>query len=116
MRMPPIYRIASIPYRNKLDSLNAELELAVKRLGQEKVLQKANAGSGYEVERLESEVDRLSADIANAQFDLENTITRAPTDGMVTQVFLQPGAMAVSLPLFPVMVFLDTDQQYFVVT
>ncbi len=111
-----LFKIDPVPYQNKLDSLDAELALAKKRLKQETLLLEANAGSGYEVERLDSEVDRLSAEIANAQFDLEHTITRAPTDGMVTQVFLQPGAMAVSLPLSPVMVFLHTDKQYFVVT
>ena len=111
-----LFKIDPVPYQNKLDSLDAELALAKKRLKQETLLLEANAGSGYEVERLDSEVDRLSAEIANAQFDLEHTVTRAPTDGMVTQVFLQPGAMAVSLPLSPVMVFLHTDKQYFVVT
>ena len=111
-----LFKIDPVPYQNKLDSLDAELALAKKRLKQETLLLEANAGSGYEVERLDSEVDRLSAEIANARFDLEHTITRAPTDGMVTQVFLQPGAMAVSLPLSPVMVFLHTDKQYFVVT
>ena len=111
-----LFKIDPLPYQNKLDSLDAELALARKRLKQETLLLEANAGSGYEVERLDSEVDRLSAEIANAQFDLEHTVTRAPTDGMVTQVFLQPGAMAVSLPLSPVMVFLHTDKQYFVVT
>lgn len=111
-----LFKIDPVPYQNKLDSLDAELALAKKRLKQETLLLEANAGSGYEVERLDSEVDRLSAEVANARFDLEHTITRAPTDGMVTQVFLQPGAMAVSLPLSPVMVFLHTDKQYFVVT
>ncbi len=111
-----LFKIDPVPYQNKLDSLDAKLALAKKRLKQETLLFAANAGSGYEVERLDSEVDRLSAEVANARFDLEYTITRAPTDGMVTQVFLQPGAMAVSLPLSPVMVFLHTDKQYFMVT
>ena len=111
-----LFRIDPVPFQNKLDSLLAELKLAETRLKQEKSLMEANAGSQYEVEKYDSEVDRLRADVANARFDLEHTVTRAPTDGMVTQVFLQPGAMAVSLPLSPVMVFLHTDKQYFVVT
>lgn len=111
-----LFRIDPVPFQNKLDSLLAELKLAETRLKQEMSLMEDNAGSQYEVEKYDSEVDRLRADVANARFDLEHTVTRAPTDGMVTQVFLQPGAMAVSLPLSPVMVFLHTDKQYFVVT
>jgi multidrug resistance efflux pump len=111
-----LFRIDPIPFQNKLDSLLAELKLAKTRLKQERNLMEANAGSQYEVDKYDSEVDRLTADVADARFDLEHTVTLAPTDGMVTQVFLQPGAMAVSLPLSPVMVFLHTDKQYFVVT
>ena len=40
-----------------------------------------------------------------AQYDLDQTVFRAPTDGYVTQLFLRPGMMAVPLPLRPVMVF-----------
>jgi multidrug resistance efflux pump len=111
-----LFRIDPIPFQNKLDSLLAELELAETRLEQETLLLANNAGTQYEVDKYISEVDRLSADVAGARFDLEYTVTLAPTDGMVTQVFLQPGAMAVSLPLSPVMVFLHTEKQYFVVT
>jgi multidrug resistance efflux pump len=111
-----LFKIDPVPFQNKLDSLLAELELAETRLKQEMSLMEDNAGSQYEVDKYVSEVDRLTADVADARFDLEHTVTRAPTDGMVTQVFLQPGAMAVSLPLSPVMVFLHTDKQYFVVT
>jgi len=111
-----LFRIDPVPFQNKLDSLLAELKLAETRLKQETYLMENNAGSQYEVDKYGSEVDRLTADVANARFDLEHTVTLAPTDGMVTQVFLQPGAMAVSLPLSPVMVFLHTDKQYFMVT
>ena len=111
-----LFKIEPAPFQNKLDSLIAELELAETRLKQELSLMEDNAGSQYEVEKWKFEADRLKADVANARFDLEHTVTLAPTDGMVTQVFLQPGAMAVSLPLSPVMVFLHTDKQYFVVT
>jgi len=111
-----LFRIDPTPYQNKLDSLLAELRLAKTRLKQERNLMEANAGSQYEVENYDSEVDRLTADVADARFNLEYTVTVAPTDGMVTQVFLQPGAMAVAMPLSPVMVFLHTDKQYFVVT
>ncbi len=44
-------------------------------------------------------------------FNLAQTVVRAPTAGYVTQVGLRPGMMAVSLPLRPVMTFVHTDDR-----
>jgi multidrug resistance efflux pump len=44
-----------------------------------------------------------------ADFNLEQTVVRAPGNGYVTQVGLRPGMMAVSLPLRPMMTFVHTD-------
>ena len=46
-----------------------------------------------------------------ADFNLEQTVIRAPTAGYVTQVGLRPGMMAVPLPLRPVMTFVHTDDR-----
>ena len=54
---------------------------------------------------------RLQAEVQQAQYDLEQTVFRAPTDGYVTQLFLRPGMMAVPLPLRPVMVFVHNEDQ-----
>lgn len=53
---------------------------------------------------------RLLAELRKAEFDLAQTVVRAPTDGLATPVALRPGAMAVSLPLAPVMTFIHTEQ------
>lgn len=58
-------------------------------------------------------VARLQADLQDAQYDLDQTTVRAPTDGFVTQLFLRPGMMAAPLPLRPVMVFLDDQNTTF---
>jgi len=50
----------------------------------------------------------LQAELATAEYDLEQTVTRAPGDGFVTQVSLRPGVFAVPIPLTPVMVFVNT--------
>jgi multidrug resistance efflux pump len=44
-----------------------------------------------------------------ADFNLAQTVVRAPAPGYVTQVGLRPGMMAVPLPLRPVMTFVNTD-------
>ncbi|WFB50724.1 HlyD family secretion protein [Vibrio coralliilyticus] len=55
-------------------------------------------------------VARLLAELRQAEFDLEQTIVRAPTDGFATQLALRPGVMAVPLPLAPVMTFVHTEE------
>ncbi|MBD9447556.1 MULTISPECIES: HlyD family secretion protein [Rhizobium] len=57
-------------------------------------------------------VARLEAELANAQYELDQTTVRAPSDGYVTQVFLRPGMMANPLPLRPVMVFINSEDRY----
>jgi multidrug resistance efflux pump len=56
-------------------------------------------------------VARLTAELGDAQFDLEQTITRAPGPGFVTQVALRPGMYVVPAPLRPAMVFVNTDKE-----
>jgi multidrug resistance efflux pump len=54
-------------------------------------------------------VARLAAELTDAQFDLDQTITRAPSHGFVTQVTLRPGMYVMPIPLKPVMAFVNTD-------
>ncbi len=54
-------------------------------------------------------VARLLAELRKAEFNLEQTVVYAPTDGFATQVALRPGVMAVPLPIAPVMTFVHTE-------
>lgn len=58
-------------------------------------------------------VARLIEELRQAEFDLEQTIVRAPTDGFATQLALRPGVMAVPLPLAPVMTFVHQEDIYY---
>ncbi|WP_367990348.1 HlyD family secretion protein [Vibrio sp. NTOU-M3] len=58
-------------------------------------------------------VAQLLAELRKAEFNLEQTIVRAPTDGYVTQLALRPGVMAVPLPLAPVMTFVHTEEKLY---
>lgn len=53
--------------------------------------------------------ENAQAKQVEADFNLEQTVVRAPTAGYVTHVGLRPGMMAVPLPLRPVMTFVHTD-------
>lgn len=58
-------------------------------------------------------VARLLAELRKAEFNLDQTVVRAPTDGFATQLALRPGVMAVPLPLAPVMTFVHTEEKIY---
>ena len=66
------------------------------------------------IEGVNTDVASLQADLATAEFNLSETIVRAPTDGTVLQLFLREGMMAVPLPLRPVMIFQHDEPPIFV--
>ena len=65
------------------------------------------------VKGVNTDVARLQAELDTAKFNLEQSVVRAPTDGMVQQNFLRPGMYAASLPLRPVMIFLHNEKPKF---
>lgn len=65
------------------------------------------------IEGVNTDVARLQADLDSARFDLEQTVVRAPTDGVVLQLFLRPGMMAMANPLRPVMIFMHHEEPRF---
>jgi multidrug resistance efflux pump len=66
------------------------------------------------VQGVNTDVARLQAELDTAKFNLEQSVVRAPTDGMVQQNFLRPGMYAASVPLRPVMIFMHTEKPKFV--
>jgi len=56
-------------------------------------------------------VAKLRADLADAEFDLEQTTTRAAGPGFVTQVSLRPGMYAIPAQLRTSMFFVNTGPQ-----
>jgi multidrug resistance efflux pump len=71
----------------------------------------ARLAADSNLEGVNTTVARLRAEVQQAQYDLDQSTVRAPTDGYVTQLFLRPGMMAVPLPLRPVMVFVHAEEQ-----
>ena len=108
-----LFKIDPEQFEQRVASIDAQLVLANTRLQQETDLVAQGAGNQYEVQRYESEVKRLSAELAQAQLDLENTVVRAPTDGYVTQVILRPGMIAVPIPFSAQMVFVHDEEVRF---
>lgn len=74
---------------------------------------RARLAETSQIDGVNTTVARLRAELASAQYDLDQTTVRAPTDGTVEQVFLREGVMAVAMPLRPVMVFRHDEEPVF---
>jgi len=77
-------------------------------------LERTRLAETSQIDGVNTSVARLRGELAAAEFDLEQTTVRAPTDGTVEQSFLREGMMAVPIPLRPVMVFTHAEEPMFV--
>ena len=101
-----LFKIDPVPFENRVAGLSAQLKSATIDLNRAKELIRRKAGKQRDVDIAQANVDNLTANLSTAEYDLERTVVRAPSNGMVTQVALRPGVMAVPIPLRPAMVFI----------
>jgi multidrug resistance efflux pump len=95
-----------------LDTFARNLETARQSLtGARAEEERARLAFSVNVDGVNTAVARLTAELADAQFDVDQTIVRAPSQGFVTQVALRPGMYVVPAPLRPAMVFVNTDKR-----
>ena len=104
-----LFKIDPLPFQAQFDALTAQLKFEELRLSQMTQLQRAEAGRAFDVQQRESSVEQLRAQVAGAKWSLDKTVVRAPADGYVTNLALRKGARVASLPLAPVMAFIDTS-------
>ncbi|WP_439544068.1 HlyD family secretion protein [Hyphomicrobium sp.] len=105
-----LFRIDPTPFQSQVDTLESQLKFSELRHEQMTTLQRGDAGRAFDVQQRESEVEQLKAQLAGAKWNLDKTVVRAPADGFVTNVTLRKGARVASLPLAPVMAFIDTSE------
>lgn len=105
-----LFRIDPVPFQSQVDALTAQLKFAELRREQMTTLQRGDAGRAFDVQQRESEVEQLKAQLESAKWNLEKSVVRAPADGFVTNLALRKGARVSSLPLSPVMAFIDTSE------
>lgn len=80
-------------------------------LGAQADEEKAKLAYTSNIEGVNTSVALLQAELKRAEYDLDQTVTRAPGPGFVTQVGLWPGLYVVPAPLRPVMVFINTGDK-----
>ena len=95
-----------------LDTFTRNLETARQSLsGAKAEEERARLAYSSNIEGVNTSVARLRAELADAQFDLDQTVTRAAGPGFVTQVTLRPGMYAIPAQLRTSMFFVNTDEQ-----
>jgi multidrug resistance efflux pump len=124
-------------------ALRTRLDLARKRVPQNRELVDTGAGNRFDLEQAEANlreleaqlsasvateaqvraqlaatvngdiasVAKLKADLANAEWELEQTVTRSPCDCYVINLALRPGAFVAGMPFSPVMTLVEAEGQ-----
>ena len=105
-----LFRIDPVPFEAQVQQLEAQLAFSELRLEQMSDLHRRDAGRLFDVQQRDAEVKQLRAQLQNARWNLDKTVVRAPADGYVTNLALRKGARVASLPLAPVMAFIDTSE------
>src|SRR5688572_1777442 len=102
------YEQAQANVRNLQGQLDSAI--ATERSAQAKLGAKNTRGDQDVVADVKAQIEKAEAQLADAQWRLEQTVYRAPTDGTVVSLSLRPGAMAVPFPLSPAMTFVENEQ------
>jgi multidrug resistance efflux pump len=95
-----------------LDTAQRNLDAALQTVaGAIAMEERARLAYAAEIEGVNPTVARLRAELSDAEYDLDQTVVRAPTPGFVTQMALRPGMYVIPAPLRPVMTFVhDRDR------
>lgn len=109
-----LFKIDPIPFQNTVDSLTARIVLAREDSERARTLLKSRNISQRDADAAFTRLENLTGQLLTAEFELDMTTVRAPTDGYVIQVALRPGMRAASLPLRPVMIFLHNENDLFI--
>lgn len=102
------------PFQNRVDSLTAQIILAREDAERARTLLESRNISQRDADAAFTRLASLTGQLDTAQFELDETTVRAPTDGYVAQMALRPGMRAMAVPLRPVMVFVHKEGTYFV--
>ncbi len=109
-----LLKIDPVPFQGTVDDLTAQLAFSRKRLADSIKLVEIAGGAKFDIEQYQRDVRSIEGQLQTAQFDLDSCTIRAMGDGFVTQLRMRPGQIAVPVPLFPVMTFINTDSVEFV--
>jgi multidrug resistance efflux pump len=119
-----LFRIDPTPYQFKVDQLVASIDQAKaqKTLAEIEVkratgLVKASAGPQSQLDQwnaqlaaTEASITSLTAQLGDAQWRLDETVVRAPSDGYVYNLQVRPGHYVTTIPMASSMSFVSNDE------
>jgi len=108
----PLFLMDPAPHQAKVNQLTAEVAEAQEKYDVEAKLVKHGAGVLEKKVNLKAELDALQAELAQAQYHLDQTQIVAPADGYVVNLQLRPGVF-IRLKK-PVLTFVDTEEYYLI--
>jgi multidrug resistance efflux pump len=108
----PLFEMDPTPRQAKVDSIKGQLAETQEKYNVERRLVKRGAGVRERMINLKFEVDTLQAELAEAQFHLDQTLVVAPSDGYVVNLQLREGVF-IRLKA-PVMTYVDTEEYFLV--
>ncbi|MCP3464439.1 HlyD family secretion protein [Bradyrhizobium sp. CCGUVB23] len=95
-----------------LDTATRNLDAAKQTVAEANAAEdRARQAYGATVNGEHTAIVRLRNELADAQFDLDQTTVRAPTSGFVTELALRPGVYVVPAPFRPAMIFVNDSQR-----
>ena len=109
-----LFKLDPEPFENEVSSLTAQIVLAKDDAERATELLKSRNISQRDADATFTRLEKLSGDLATAQYELEETVVRAPTDGYVAQMTLRPGMRATKAPLRPLLIFVHKESNYFI--
>jgi len=118
-----LFKIDPTPYQFTVDQLNASIDQAgaQKRLAEIEVdraqgLVRASAGAQSQLDQwnaqlmaADASIASLNAQLGNAQWQLDETVVRAPYEGFVLNLQLRPGNYVTTIPVASSMSFVSTE-------
>jgi multidrug resistance efflux pump len=118
-----LFKINPTPYQFTVDQLQASIDQATaqKRLAEIEVerasgLVKAQAGAQSQLDQWNAQlastvasIASLNAQLGTAQWQLDETVVRAPYNGFVFNLQLRPGNFVTSIPMASSMSFVSTE-------
>jgi multidrug resistance efflux pump len=121
MRLEQFRELAEAGAGNRFDYEQAQADvrnlegqlassLAAEAQAREKLAARTPEGEQDEVANVKAQIAAAEAQLADAKWQLDQTVYYAPADGTVVALNLRPGAMAVPLPMAPAMNFVEDEQ------
>lgn len=109
-----LFKLDPEPFQYQVNAIKARLKAAEIDRSRALQLVKQQVGKQRDLDQTTALVDELKAQLKQAEYQLEETVMHAPTDGWVSQLILRPGMVATPFPLRPVMVFIHKEEYQYV--